>query len=89
MVMEAQDKRTYNLLTIYRVNYIHAVIWNVTPEQSSTAPLKREKEAIEYLLEECETSGSVGSNVILLVKDPRESPPGRNSREVQVNRIDN
>lgn len=61
-----------------KVNYVHAVVWCITPERSQTSPLKKEAEAIEFLLAECETSDGVGANVILLVREPRTSPPGFN-----------
>ena len=64
------------------INYIHAVIWCMQPEEAQTRALEEEAAAIQTLLQNCK-SDSVGKNIIFLVKEPRD-PLGPDSRDVQV-----
>ena len=66
------------------VNYVHAVIWCMTPEEAHTRSLEEEAEAIQFLLRNCENQSSVGANILVLVKEPRDLPLGPESWDVQV-----
>merc|ERR1719383_1483049 len=55
----------------------------MTPEEAHTRSLEEEAEAIQFLLRNCENQSSVGANILVLVKEPRDLPLGPESWDVQ------
>ena len=66
------------------INYVHAVVWCMTPEEAHTQPLEDEAEAIQFLLQNCEDQSRLGANLLILIKEPRDLPLDHTSRDVQV-----
>ena len=69
---------------LFSINYIHAIIWCITPEEALIRPLEEEAKAINFLLQNCEERNLLGANIILLVKEPRDLELDDQSRDVQV-----